>query len=66
MASFADVATSGFTPTCSQLVLVIGLIERAVGTNTMKSWPRGKTSPGLAPPPVVSPTSVARFWVLRS
>src|SRR4029079_18972924 len=57
--------TQGCTPVPSQLVFVIGLIARPVGTNIPKCSLRRKPPPGCAPPPVVSPTIVARFRFLR-
>src|SRR4026207_2043428 len=64
-ASAAGTATSGLIPTPSQFVFVIGLMARPVGTKTVRSWGSGTPRPGLAPPPVVSPTIVARFRVCR-
>src|ERR1700690_3046833 len=64
-ASAAGTFTSGSTPTPSQLVLVVGLIARANGTpivnRSSMRWP----ATGCAPPPVTSPTIVARFSTLR-
>src|SRR6059036_3769137 len=56
---------SGSTPVPSQLVLLIGLMARPLGTPTPRwGWTRRKP-PGCAPPPVVSPTIVARLRFLR-
>src|SRR5580704_7328589 len=64
-ASAAETFTSGSTPVPSQLVLETGLTAFAKGTPIMKwssmRWP----DTGWAPPPVVSPTIVARPRFLR-
>ena len=59
----AVVFTSGTTPTPSQLVFVTGLMARPVGINTRNFLLILNPPPGLAPPPVVSPTRVALFRV---
>ena len=61
----AGTLTSGSTPVPSQLVLLIGLTARAKGTRIKKSSLRISMRTGWAPPPVVSPTMVARFMFLR-
>ena len=61
----ASTVTSGSMPVPSQFVFEIGLIARAKGTPMMKCssirWP----DTGCAPPPVVSPTIVARLRFFR-
>ena len=61
----AGTFTSGSTPVPSQLVWVIGLTARPLGTNRSKCGESCRRSPGLAPPPVVSPMIVARFRFFR-
>ena len=65
-ASAAGAATSGFTPTPSQFVPVVGFSPRPPGMNIPKSGVSGAPPPGLAPPPVVSPTIVASFSACMS
>ncbi len=60
-ASSAAVATSGFTPTPSQLVFVRAFSLRPPGTKMVKPGASGIMPPGLAPPPVTSPTTLIRF-----
>ncbi|RFP09594.1 hypothetical protein D0T23_25420 [Duganella sp. BJB475] len=52
---------SGFTPTCSQLVLVTKLIMRELGIATAMSFPTLYQPTGFEPPPVASPITVPRF-----
>src|SRR5262245_18612956 len=61
----AGTGTSGFTPVPSQFVFVTGLIDRANGTPTPKWSVTRNPRVGCAPPPVVSPTIVARFCAWR-
>ena len=65
-ASAAGTLMSGSTPVPSQFVCVIGLIGRECGTLMTKFSPTGRGPTGCAPPPVTSPTIVARFCALRS
>ena len=60
-ASADAAATSGCTPLPSQLPLVIGLTGEPVDTNTLKPSSSGNGRPGLAAPPLASPTTVARL-----
>src|SRR3954452_6357110 len=64
-AAAAGTFTSGSTPTPSQFVCVMGLIARAFGTPMMKWSSMRRPETGCAPPPVVSPTIVARFCAFR-
>src|SRR5688572_18901795 len=64
-ASAAGTFTSGSTPTPSQFVFVIGLIARPFGTTATKRSSISCGATGCAPPPVVSPTMVARLRFLR-
>src|SRR6266516_6001778 len=65
-ASSAGTLTSGTTPTPSQFVPVMGLIEFPHGTLIAKCSPKRPSDAGCPPPPVVSPTMVARFRACRS
>lgn len=64
-ASLAGTFASGTTPTPSQFVPVMGLIEFPQGTLIAKSAKRPSEA-GCAPPLVVSPTTVTRFRACRS
>ena len=59
-------ATSGFTPTPSQLVLVTGFTARPVATNAARWSERRTRPPGFAAPAVVAPTSVPSSCVWMS
>jgi hypothetical protein len=61
----AGTSTSGLTPVPSQFVFVTGLMARPRGTNISKCSPTRTPPPGCAPPPVVSPTMVARLRFFR-
>ena len=61
-----EVAMSGLTPVPSQFVLVIGFIALPFGMKATNCPARLTSLPGLAPPPVGSPTTIAFFKDCKS
>src|SRR5690554_1928047 len=64
-ASAADTSISASTPVPSQFVFVIGLTARSHGTPIVNCSLIHSSHTGCAPPPVVSPTIVARSRTFR-